>query len=115
MINALRKQSPPATVTDMPKITQLNVSEKGEKLMQNCFRDVYKNIVNQRLMENVHYVQTMKKREYLSTVPWGNEGSRLWSRRTRRHRVTQADLLIENFVSPIRTHVSMMRPDVSPD
>ena len=44
----------------MPKITQLNVSEKGEKLMQNCFRDVYKNIVNKRLMENVHYVQTMK-------------------------------------------------------
>ena len=60
MINPLRKQSPPSTVTDMPKITQLNVSEKGGKLMQNCFRDVYKKIVNKRLMENVHYVQTMK-------------------------------------------------------
>ena len=29
-------------------------------MMQNCFRDVYKNIVNKRLMENVQYVQTMK-------------------------------------------------------
>ena len=51
MINALRKQSPPSTVTDMPKITLLNGLEKREKLMQNCFRDVYKNIGNKRLME----------------------------------------------------------------
>ena len=59
MLNPLSKQYLLSTFTGMSTITQLNVSEKGEKLMQNCFRDVYENIVNKRLMENVHYVQTM--------------------------------------------------------
>ena len=27
--------------------------------MQNCFRNVYENIVIKRLLENVHYVQTV--------------------------------------------------------
>ena len=28
--------------------------------MQNCFRNVYENIVIKRQLENVHYVQTVK-------------------------------------------------------